>query len=240
MIQKLIDKIIQVIRYFETSKITGADYGAISIYKDGPGNREQLTYGASQTTEYGNLKGLLQMYIDAKGTKALKFKPYIAEVGNLKLPSITADKAFMDLIKSASEDPIMHQVQDAFFMKHYFTPAQTWFTKNGFTLPLSLLVIYDSYVHSGSIPDFLRNKFGAKTPANGGDEKTWINLYVETRDEWLENNTTRPILQKTDYRTDSFIYAIRKGNWLLDKPFEVVNFKEKDESDTPRVQASIK
>ena len=59
------------------------------------------------------------------------------------------------------------------------------------------------------------------------------------RDEWLENNTTRPLLQKTDYRTDSFIHAIRENNWLLDKSFEVVNYQLKDESDKPNVEAII-
>jgi hypothetical protein len=29
--------------------------------------------------------------------------------------------------------------------------ACEWFKKNGFTLPLSMLVIYDSYIHSGGI-----------------------------------------------------------------------------------------
>jgi chitosanase len=239
MEQKILNKIIQVVRYFETGKVVGADYGALSIYNDGPGNRRQVTYGASQTTEFGNLKDLIQMYVDAKGIKASDFKPYLTKIGNEKPPSLAADGFFISLLKSAALDPIMHTVQDAFFLKHYFNPAQSWFTKNGFTLPLSLLVVYDSYVHSGSIPDFLRNKFAEKVPVNGGNEKEWIQEYVDARDTWLENNTSRPILQQTDYRTDSFIHAIRQENWLLDKPFEVVNYKEKDESDNPRVEAKI-
>ena len=62
-----VNKIRQIIRCFETGKITGADYGAIALLSDGPGNRVQITYGASQTTEYGMLKELLDMYIKAKG-----------------------------------------------------------------------------------------------------------------------------------------------------------------------------
>jgi hypothetical protein len=48
-------------------------------------------------------------------------------------------------------------------------------------LPLSMLVVYDSFIHSGSVPMFLRKRFIERPPANGGDEKKWIGSYVEVR-----------------------------------------------------------
>ena len=45
----------------------GGKYGAISIFEDGPNDIRQITYGRSQTTEYGNLRELVQMYVEAGG-----------------------------------------------------------------------------------------------------------------------------------------------------------------------------
>lgn len=230
-----VNKIRQIIRCFETGKIVGADYGAIALLSDGPGNRVQITYGASQTTEYGMLKELLDMYIKAKGRYSDDFHKWMRTIGNVKEDSLSTKAPFLDLLKKAATDPIMQQTQDRFFMIYYFNPARQWFEKNGFTLPLSLLVIYDTYVHSGSVMNSLRNKFAEKVPVNGGDEKKWIQSYAEVRDQWLEENKKRPILQKTDYRTDSFIFAIRNNNWNLDQPFKVVNYKDKQELTTPQV-----
>lgn len=60
--QKL--KITQIINVFETGSIEG-EYSNISIYADGPQNIKQITYGRSQTTEFGNLKPII-----ANGIKA--------------------------------------------------------------------------------------------------------------------------------------------------------------------------
>jgi hypothetical protein len=52
-IQKsLIERVVNV---FETGTPDG-DYGKITIYHDGLHNIRQITYGWSQTTEYGKLR----------------------------------------------------------------------------------------------------------------------------------------------------------------------------------------
>lgn len=234
----IVQKIRQIIRCFETGNVTGADYANISIFNDGPNNITQITYGASQTTEFGLLRQLIKMYVDEKGARyANEFRNYISRIGNK--PSLHEEKAFIQLLKNAATDSIMQTVQDRFFNIYYFNPARSWFDKQGFTLPLSLLVIYDSYVHSGSILDFLRNSFPEKVPVNGGNEKKWIESYVNSRDHWLETHTSRPILRNTDYRTDSFIYAIREDNWLLDKPFKIVNYPDAQELKNPILRNTI-
>lgn len=234
-----VNKIRQIIRFFETSKVTGANYAAIATFNDGPQGRKQVTYGSTQTTEYGNLKALIQMYIEAKGKYATDFMSYIKILGDLKRPTLATSVEFISLLKLSASDKIMQETQDRFFNIYYFNPARQFCESNGLLLPLSILVIYDSFVHSGSIMDFLRNRFSENVPSKGGDEKRWITAYVNVRDEWLENNTSRPILQSTDYRTDSFIYAIRNDNWNLDKPFQIVNYSKKDESDKPQTKATI-
>jgi chitosanase len=214
-------KIIQVVNVFETGTPTG-NYSNISIYADGPaivGQRiKQITYGRSQTTEYGVLKILIQQYIANNGQFANQFKPYADKIG--KQPSLCTDATFKSLLKNAGQnDPVMKSTQDVFFDQLYYQPAFKWFTSMKFTLPLSLLVIYDSFIHSGSIPVFLRQKFPESVPVNGGDEKKWITQYLAARHDWLEHHSNK-ILRNTIYRPITFENAIAQNNWDLTLPID--------------------
>lgn len=211
------ERIQQVLNIFETGSRHG-DYSNISMFYDGPGNIKQVSYGRSQTTEFGNLRELIEMYIVARGKYSASLSSYINKIG--KKPSLVTDRHFIDLLKKAGDDPIMHETQDKFFDIRYWRPAESFFKKNGFTHPLSMLVIYDSYIHSGSILSFLRKRFPAKTPADGGNEKDWISQYVNARHSWLANHS-RPILRKTIYRTRVLKDEIAKGNWDLDENINV-------------------
>ena len=108
----------------------------------------------------------------------------------------------------------MAQTQDVFFDRAYFQPALTWANGHGFTQALSMLVIYDSFIHSGGILDFLRARFREQPPVDGGDEKVWISEYVQARNDWLATNS-RQILRPTVYRTQCFAHEIARGNWNL-------------------------
>jgi len=208
------NKIQKIVNVFESGTPDG-DYGCVSLYDDGPNQIKQITYGKSQTTEWGNLSSLLQLYVKNNGKYALDILKYSDSVGRV---SLVTNKDFITLLKLASTDPIMHQTQDLFFDKHYWEPAEAWFNKNGFKLNLSMLVIYDSHIHSGSILKFLRDKFSEKVPANGGEEENWIFDYCKARFIWL-NNHSNPILRKTVYRVDNFLTAIAEENWDLSKTF---------------------
>lgn len=214
MITSAIKKKIQSITsVFETSSKT-AKYDALTILPDGPKGRMQITFGAHQTTEFGNLKILLKDYIKAKGKYALFFEKFMDKIG---VTPLHGSATFRNTLRLTGKDPIMQQVQDAFFDRLYWTPAYQFFQANGFTLPLSMLVIYDSYIHSGGVPAFLRDDFKEVVPAKGGEEKAWLTAYVNARDLWLEKHPNK-ILNNTDYRTDCFIEEIKEGNWTLDKP----------------------
>ena len=199
---------------FETGSPKG-DYSNVSIFADGPGDRRQITYGRSQTTEWGHLQKLIDAYVDAKGAHADFFDDYVPLIG---VKSLVNDKLFIAKLKEAGKEPLMQQVQDAFFDKHYWEPAYKFMTENGFTSPLAGLVIYDSYIHSGSIPAFLRRRFDAVPPAKGGTEKEWISQYLAVRLSWLANHS-RPILRKTVYRVKNLQAAVAAGDWALSRPF---------------------
>jgi len=201
----------RVINVFETGSIQG-DYSNISIFHDGPHRMRQITYGRAQTTEYGNLRELVEMYAGAGGTYSNDLRPYVNRIGRIPLVN---DAHFKDLLRRAGrEDKVMRDTQDEFFDKRYFRCAKRWADTNGFTRALSMLVIYDSYIHSGSILHFLRAGFPEPVPARGGDEKNWIKQYVDVRNHWLANNRN-PILHQTTYRTRDLAREIARGNWDL-------------------------
>lgn len=216
-------KIEQVINVFETGSAAG-NYSALVKLKDytDPQTKTlmvQITFGRSQTTEFGHLKTLVKDYVASKGLYAAELKPYLGRIG--QKPSLATDDIFCNALKIAGKnDPIMKICQDQLFEAKYYQPAYHWFTVNGFKLPLSMLVIYDSMIHSGSILPFLRKKFPTVVPASGGNEKEWITNYVQARHNWLENHSNK-LLRNTVYRTNVFRDLIRKSNWELNGILEV-------------------
>ncbi|HEU4552151.1 MAG TPA: chitosanase [Chitinophaga sp.] len=207
-------KIIQVVNVMETGAPEGR-YDQVTLLADGKKGEKQITYGRSQATEQGNLRNIIERYVNAGGKYAPQFTPYLPQIG--KTPLVN-DAEFKRLLKvSAREDPIMREAQDETFEILYYVPATHFFVMEGFTLPLSLLVIYDSYIHSGGIPAVIRARFPEKTPANGGNEKAWITAYVKARQEWLANHPKK-IVRPTVYRTKSYLAAIEQNNWMLAQP----------------------
>lgn len=187
-------------------------YGTISIYADGPHDIKQITYGRAQTTEYGNLRKLVQMYVAAGGAHSAALAPFADQVGSVPLTDHTA---FKNLLRDAGKnDPVMRQIQDQFFDQVYFQPAVRWADDNGFTLPLSALVIYDSWIHSGGILWLLRQRFSESPPAAGGRERTWISEYLQARHAWLSQHH-RPAVRASKYRTEALKAQVAADNWDL-------------------------
>lgn len=206
--KRLIERIVNV---FETGRPDG-DYGAIAIFNDGPHDIPQITYGRSQTTEFGNLRELVERYVNAGGLFSAELAPFAPLVGR---DILTNDAEFKMLLRRAGrEDPVMQQTQDEFFDVRYFQPAMRWADNHQFTLALSALVIYDSFIHSGGILSFIRNKFPEVPPDKGGDEKAWIKAYVNARHRFLAHHH-RAAVRKTVYRTNCFKREIARDNWDL-------------------------
>jgi chitosanase len=193
-------------------------YGDIYVYADGPGDARQLTLSAG-FTESGNLKTVVERYAKAGGTYSDEFKRYVGRIG--KTPYLVNDKYLIQLFKKAGNDPVMQKVQEEVLEEKYYKPALKFFEDNGFTSELALLVIYDSFIHSGSVLDFLRSRFGERTPKNGGDEKAWVTAYTKVRHDWLKNHS-RKILRNTTYRTQAYLNYIKANNWDLSQK-EIMN-----------------
>jgi chitosanase len=184
--------------------------------------RRQITLSIGFTEGGGNLKKLLERYVEAEGPLARDLQAFLPGLGDKSRGSLAGNHAFIELLKKAGTDPIMKRVQCEQFDAMYLNPAMSWAEQHGFTLDLSFLVIADSFLHSGSMLGFLMAKFPEKKPNAGGDEKKWISEYLDARAGWLRNHSN-PILRKTVYRVECFMHEAHKDNWNLDQEPLVMN-----------------
>lgn len=209
--KSLIKKILLA---FEQSSTT-IKYDAIYKYDDGPNDKKQITVSFG-ITEYGNLKTLIKNYCFRNGKHTEEFAPYVQKIGT---EALVNDSKFLSILKESCSEDIMKECQEQAYDDMYINPALAFCDKNKLTLPLSKLVVCDSYLHSGSILTSLRNSFTESVPANGGNEKVWIESYCKARKNWLANHS-RTILHNTVYRMDFMLDRIKKGDWeLTQSPF---------------------
>lgn len=214
---KVIDRWISAV---ETGSPEG-DYGRVTIMADGPAGQRQITFGKHQTTEVGgNLKELVSTMLFSHSYSLSAFaREVIITFLNAELFSCADNEVLLSLLRELG--PKSREVQDDFFSDKYSKPADKWAAKNGFILPLSILVIRDSFVHSGGIPMFLRKRFPATPPSKGDfHEEDWVIQYVSSRHQWLKHwgdgkSEKSRLLRASSYRTASLQHEIAEGNWFL-------------------------
>jgi chitosanase len=185
---------------------------AVYVYNDGDDGRRQCTLSIGFTADGGNLRKVLERYVERDGSYSDQLAPWIARI---KAGDPGTDPDFISLLKKVGkEDPLMMSVQEEMFDKLYLGPAFEWASKYGFGLPLSYLVIADSFLHSGGMRDSLMKRFPEKKPNAGGDEQAWTRAYIDTRREWLATHSNK-ILRNTIYRCDCYLHEMARGNWSL-------------------------
>jgi chitosanase len=216
----------RILSVAETGK---AEWNPSAVYLYADDNRfkpprKQITLSIG-FTENGNLRKVLESYLEKSNQYETKLRPYLPSMGWKNRPSLAEDKAFIGLLKEAGKDPKMREAQEEAFDALYLGPAFEWAEKYGFKEALSYLVIADSFLHSGSMLGFLMDRFPEKKPSDGGEEKKWIKDYLETRHKWLRTHSNK-ILNKTTYRADAFLREIEKENWDLSTPSIVMHGTE--------------
>ena len=208
---KYIEFIRRILSVAETDRPEW-DPGAVYVYNDGNNGRKQCTLSIGFTADGGNLRKVLERYVEAGGAYAAQLTIWIAA---LKAGDPGTDSEFIGLLKQAGKnDPLMMDAQEEMFDKLYLGPAFEWAAKYDFVLSLSYLVIADSFLHSGSMLDFLMNRFPEKKPSDGGGEEAWIRAYTDARRDWLANHSNE-ILRGTVYRCDCYRREIERNNWDL-------------------------
>lgn len=211
----------EVINSFEQGR-KDTKYDIIYIYHDGPKKVRQLTLSFG-ITQYGNMRKLIVNYVNAKGAYADKFKPYVDKITNSSLVDDNDFKTLM--IQAARNDAVFRKCMDDVYDELYFNPAYKWFERNGFTTNLGMMVVLDSYIHSGSIPSWLLDRMDSSIPVGSlAKEKAWIKEYIKVRRSWLANHSNH-ILNGTVYRMDFMNVQIKNDNWDLNPPFTANDVK---------------
>ena len=205
-----------IITIFETGHVRGR-YDQVTLL---PGDTGHLTYGKAQTTlGSGNLHLLLKAYCDAPGSAfAGTLMPYLPRVGARDV-SLNHDAQLRQCLQDAGHDPVMQEVQDAFFDRVYWKPAVAAAEGLRVVSPLGTAVVYDSFIH-GSWRGIRDRTLEAHGHPGSVGEEPWVAHYVDTRGKWLSQHPN-PLLRRTIYRMEAFRKLIQENRWALKLPFKV-------------------
>lgn len=225
--KKVIDSVLSI---FETGALPSpGSYSTCTVLADGAG----ISYGKHQCTDKaGSLDKVCQKYVSLNGNRSAELSKYLGYLAanetakvNPKGPYPIWMQDLIKLLKELGSDPFMQDAQDSVFDSEYFMPAIIHADAAGLTKALSLLVIYDTCIHSGpSRVTTHRKAFPEASPANGGSEEAWVKAYILARRKWLLNSANK-LVQKTVYRQDALMEIVNSGNWDLKTPLVVRNVR---------------
>jgi chitosanase len=211
-------KALSIINIFETSRPMG-DHSAVAVLDDGAG----ISYGMAQFTHRsGSLAAVVDAYLETNCPVSrdvfLEMRPLLEQRSEIAISRLASRSRFKNALREAAKTEEMKAAQRETAFRLYLGPAIDICEKRGFTLPLSLAVVYDGVVH-GSFDLIAR-----KVPRNEHvrTEKDWISSYVRRRHLWLTNIAR---LKKTSYRTRFFLEQIFAGNWELRLPLNVNGYR---------------
>lgn len=204
-----------IVNIFETGQVRG-DYGMVTLL---PGDTGRLTYGRTQTTlGSGNLHLLVQRYCAAVGARfSARLRAWLPALAS-RSPAADADTKLHNLLRACADDPVMRDVQDAFFDEMYWEPALRAAARLGIRSPLGAAVVYDSWVHGSWAP--LRDRTSAGGTLKDLGEHDWVHRYVRLRREWLATHPN-PLLRNTVYRMNAFLRLMELEAWGLPLPLVV-------------------
>lgn len=205
-----------IVNLFETSSVVGR-YGQVTVLE---GDTGQLTFGRSQTTlGSGNLARLIARYTDNPAARfAAALRPFLARMATRDV-ALNRHEHLKNILRASADDPVMRDVQDAFFDATYWDPAEAACRRLGIGTPLGVAVVYDSHVHGSWRLLRDRTVAAAGTPAAAG-ERAWIERYIALRQHWLATHGN-PLLRQTVYRMEAFARLVELGAWGLELPLVV-------------------
>jgi len=204
-----------IVNIFETSAVRG-DYSMVTLL---PGDTGRLTYGRAQTTlGSGNLHLLVSRYCAVPGARfGARLRAWLPALAARSATADT-DNKLHNLLRASADDPVMRDVQDAFFDDSYWQPAVRAANRLGIHSPLGIAVVYDGWVHGSWAA--MRDRTSANgSPADVGEHE-WIARYVRVRRDWLATHSNA-LLRNTVYRMDAFQRLIDQECWGLALPLVV-------------------
>ena len=214
-----------IVNIFETGHPQG-DYGQVTVLA---GDSGHLTYGRAQTTlASGNLYLLIKDYCETPGARlAAELQVYLERLRN-RDTSLDREVRLRQLLRQAGDDSVMHDVQDQFFDRVYWTPSVHAASALGIRTGLGTTVVYDSRLHGSweRMRDRTIDRYGA---ARDIGEEIWGGHYVAVRMEWLSTHSNA-LLRKTVYRMQAFRKLIDQGKWALELPLFVRGIRIDEDS----------
>jgi chitosanase len=195
-----------------------AQYKYIEDIKDGRGNTAGIIGFCSGT---GDMLDLVQLYADRKpGNVLAKYLPALKKV-NGSASHAGLDPNFTTDWKTAAKDPVFQQAQNDERDRVYFNPSVKQAEDDGLRA-LGQFIYYDAIVMHGPGSDPV--SFGgiratamkkAKTPAQGGDEVTYLNAFLDARRAAMKTEEAHSDTSRVDTEQRVFL---RNGNLDLDPP----------------------
>jgi len=195
-----------------------AQFSYIEDIGDGRGYTGGIVGFCSGT---GDMLELVQKYTAAKPGNALAaYLPALKQVNGTESHAGLGD-AFVAAWKVASLDPAFQQAQEDLRDAMYFKPAVAMAKADGLNV-LGQFAYYDAAVMhgpdawGGGLPDIRKAALAsAKTPAQGGDEKTYIRAFLAARKvEMAKESAHRDVSRITDTQ-EAFLNS---GNMTLALP----------------------
>ncbi|MCS4277144.1 chitosanase [Mycetocola sp. BIGb0189] len=218
---RLKDIAMQLVSSAENSTLDWKDqYGYIEDIEDGRG----FTAGIiGFTTGTGDLLEVVRAYTrTVPGNALAAFIPALEKVnGTDSHDGLGPD--FEQAWTDAADDPKFRAAQDAERDREYFDPAVSLAVSDGLR-PLGQFAYYDAAVVHGTEGDEVSLEGirktamkKAKTPAQGGDEKAYLNAFLDARVAAMKTEEAHDDTSRIDTAQRVFLKA---GNFDLTTPLE--------------------
>ncbi|MCU7821567.1 chitosanase [Kitasatospora sp. DSM 101779] len=210
------DIAMQIVSSAENSSLDWkAQYKYIEDIGDGRGYTAGIIGFCSGT---GDMLDLVEHYTDLKpGNVLAKYLPALRKVNGTDSHS-GLGTAFTKDWATAAKDGVFQQAQNDERDRVYFNPAVQQAKADGLRA-LGQFVYYDAIVMHG--PGDSSDSFGgirkaamkkAKTPAQGGDEATYLNAFMDAR---------KVVMKKEEAHADTSRVDTAQKVWVKDRNFDL-------------------
>ena len=189
-----------------------AQYKYIQDIHDGRGYTAGIIGFCSGT---GDMLDLVERYTsDKPGNVLAKYLPALRKVNGS--PSHKGlDPNFPKDWRTAAKDPVFQKAQDSERDRVYFNPSVKQAKGDGLRA-LGQFICYDAMVMHGGIGGMRAAAMRkAKTPAQGGDEKAYLNAFLNARVVEMKKEEAHSDTSRVDTEQRVFL---RAGNFDLNPP----------------------
>ncbi|KAI8916312.1 csn protein [Gorgonomyces haynaldii] len=140
-------------------------------------------------------------------------------------------KGYCSAFRKASKNNVFRKAQVQILNNVYYNPSQALAQKYGLKLPVSLGQFYDTAIQHGMGGDYdslnqIAERVTAKSPANGGDEKKWLQEFLAVRKDDLcnpANQETQEVWCQSVSRVTSYEYVLKNSPSFTDTAYALDN-----------------